>query len=97
MFSFENSNGVLISKEEYDLYSHQEEADYRILTHLKDISPQSNIVVRASDTDILIILLGNQHTLEDRHIWMEIGNFSDNTLRYIDITVVQTIACIYWV
>ena len=40
----------------YDLYSHQEEVDYyRILGHLNDIPPTSNIVVRANDTDILAI------------------------------------------
>ena len=58
--SFENINGNFVTNEEYQLYSKQEEADYRILTHLHDISPNSNIVVRANDTDILVILIGNQ-------------------------------------
>ena len=34
----------------------------------------SNIVVRA----ILVILIGNQYALNDKHIWMDIGNFFDN-------------------
>ena len=84
--SFENINGNFVTNEEYQLYSKQEETDYRILTHLHDISPSSNIVVRANDTDILVILIGNQYALNDKHIWMEIGNFSDNSLRFIDIT-----------
>ena len=55
-------------------------------THLHDISSNSNIVVRANDIDILVILIGNQYASNDKHIWMEIGNFSDNSLRFIDIT-----------
>ena len=40
--SFEYVDGVFTAKEEYDLYSHQEEVDYRILGHLNDIpSPYS--------------------------------------------------------
>ena len=84
--SFENINGNFVTNEEYQLYSKQEEADYRILSHLHDISPNSNIVVRANDTDILVILIGNQYALNDKHIWMEIGNFSDNSLIFSDIT-----------
>ena len=45
------------------------------------------IVVRANDTDVLIILLS--HALrfgEHLHIWMDVGLCSNNTRRYINVT-----------
>ena len=64
-----------------------EEADTRMIYHLiHQCQPQSNVVVRSSDTDVLMILLGNYHKFaEDIHIWMETGKQGDNSLRYIDI------------
>ena len=85
--SIENVNGSFTVNEEYDLYSDQEEADYRILGHLNDIPSPSNIVVRATDTDILAVLIGNHFKFEGKHIWMEVGNFTNNTLRFIDVTL----------
>ena len=69
------------------MYSDQEEADYRILRHLNNIPSPSNIVVRTTDTDILAILIGNHHNLAEKHIWMEVGNFANNSLRFIDVTL----------
>ena len=69
------------------MYSHQEEADYRILGHLNDIPSPSNIVVRANDTDLLAILICNQYKFEGKHIWMEVGNFTNTSLRFIDVTL----------
>ena len=60
------------------------EADTRIVYHLCQIKSGSNVVVRASDTDILILLLFFISQL-DLRVWMETGRSSDNTRRYIDI------------
>jgi hypothetical protein len=84
--SYENVDGEYVTNNEYHLTSPQEEADYRILTYLHDIPANSFIVVRANDTDIFIILIGNQYKLTDKYIWMEIGTMSNNSLRFIDIT-----------
>lgn len=59
------------------------EADTRIVYHLCQIKSGSNVVVRASDTDILIILFFISQA--DLRVWMETGGSSGNTRRYIDI------------
>ena len=45
------------------------------------------IVVEANDTNILAILICNQHKFEGMHIWMEVGNFANNSLRFIDMSL----------
>ena len=35
----------------------------------------------------LAILICNQHKFEGKHIWMEVGNFTNNSLRFIDVTL----------
>ena len=54
------------------------EADTRIVYHLCQIKSGSNVVVRASDTDILILLLFFISQL-DLRVWIETGQSSDNT------------------
>ena len=44
-----------------------------------------NIIVHASDTDVLIILLAPSHSLPV-HIWLDLGLSSNNTQRYIDVS-----------
>ena len=43
--------------------------------------------MEANDTDILAILICNQHKFEGMHIWMEVGNFTNNSLRFIDMSL----------
>lgn len=47
-----------------------EEADTRIVYHISKVPEHSNILIRASDTDILIILLGNIHRFPTMKIWL---------------------------
>ena len=63
-----------------------EEADSKIIYHACSIADQSNIVIRGSDTDIMIIMLGNMLQLKNTssHIWMLAG--TGNNERFIDIT-----------
>lgn len=63
-----------------------EEADSKIIYHACSIADQSNIVIRGSDTDIMIIMLGNILQLKNTssHIWMLAG--TGNNERFIDIT-----------
>ena len=39
-------------------YSTQEEADPRIKFHLNSVTTPANVVIRTSDTDVLVIALG---------------------------------------
>ena len=46
-----------------------------------------NVVVRADDTDILVILSGNlQDISPEFHVWMEFGHFTKNNLRMVDVS-----------
>lgn len=50
------------------------EADTRILFHISKLQENTNVVIRASDTDILIIAVGNMHKLPNGvQIWIETG------------------------
>ena len=66
-----------------------QEADTKIIFHACNISDQSNIVIRASDIDILIIMIGNMKQLQNSksHIWMLNG--TGNNERYIDVTKIH--------
>lgn len=65
-----------------------EEADTKIVHHICTINYDANIVIRCSDTDILVIMLGNMdHLVNDTlRIWMEIG--VGNNQRHLDVTEV---------
>ena len=54
-------------------------------------TPCKNIVIRASDTDIAVIALAHidQFNQENKLIWMETGQISNNTLRYINLTKIH--------
>lgn len=47
--------------DETDLHCHHEEADTRMMYHLSKLESHSKIMIKAFDTDILVILLGNIH------------------------------------
>ena len=46
------------------------------------------ILVRATYTDIFVILLHHSYFM-DAHIWMDTGTGKDNTRKYIDITTLS--------
>lgn len=71
-----------------DLSNTHEEADTLVALHAKHADEnldEPHIVVRANDTDILVILLFHTRHVASK-IWMDIGKSSDNTRRYIDVT-----------
>ncbi|CAH2102426.1 unnamed protein product [Euphydryas editha] len=86
-YSYRFNNGIVESSIVEDLCckSH-EEADSRIIFQACSIIDQSNIVIRCSDTDILIIMLGNMVNLKNlsSHIWMLTG--TGNKERFIDVS-----------
>jgi len=64
------------------------EADTSLVYHLSVLSkaiPGQNVVVRATDTDIMVILLYHSRQLK-ANVWMDLGHSSDNTRRYVHIT-----------
>ena len=90
-FCYNVEDGQLQRNEETHLYINQEEADSRMISHLKSLSGRNNIVVRTNDTDVLVIILSNMDKLNaSSQIWLEVGVSTLNTLRYIEVTSLYT-------
>lgn len=68
------SNKVIKAVEDSLSCEEHEEADSRIIYHICQIDVDAEVLVRASDTDILIILLGNMdHLNASLKLWMNLG------------------------
>lgn len=81
-------NGILRHESDDDLMNNHEEADTKIVRHAKavdDDRKEGAIVVRASDTDIAVILLYHCNKFKSP-LWMDVGTSSKNNRRYISIT-----------
>ncbi|KAJ8664697.1 hypothetical protein QAD02_006359 [Eretmocerus hayati] len=65
-----------------------EEADTKIMYHLRQLqTPGKNVSVRASDTDVLVIILSNFSNLRSTmNIWMDYG--TANHRRFLNINVI---------
>ncbi|XP_050294313.1 uncharacterized protein LOC126734656 [Anthonomus grandis grandis] len=62
-----------------------EEADTKMIFHVSQLKFDANITIRCSDTDVLIIMLGNMSQIRyNHHIHMEVG--TGNHHRFIDVT-----------
>ena len=83
---FEVVNGKVVSTMVEELsYEAHEEADTKIVHHVCNEDQSSNVVVRCSDTDILIIMLANMEHVKSRtKVWMNVA--VSNFLRYVDLT-----------
>lgn len=69
-----NRDGKIAKQEEENFNCQHEEADSRMVFHLSRLPPEiTKIVIKASDTDVLIILLGNFHLFRDILVWIETG------------------------
>lgn len=60
-YKFWVCDGSLVGEEMDDLYCEHEEADVKISFHINKVQNLSNVVVRAADTGILVVILGNMH------------------------------------
>lgn len=69
-FSFSSVGNIVLKNEEPELACLHEEADTRIIFHISKIHDGAKILVKATDTDILIILLGNIHKFANLQIWL---------------------------
>lgn len=81
--------------EKYTCSAH-EEADTKIVYHVCAVGSNTNILIKCSDTDILVILLSNIKQIHvnvgenqfnvDRKIWMQLG--TGNHVKNIDVCAV---------
>ncbi|GFV55653.1 uncharacterized protein TNCV_278741, partial [Trichonephila clavipes] len=64
-----------------------EEADTKIIYHACNVAEKSNIVIRGSDTDILIIMIGNMKNLKNSNsnIWMLNGTGNNESYKASDV------------
>ena len=86
--NFYSVDGRLKVEDVPELYGDHLEADTRVMLHAKhaDYVDPGNIIVRANDTDISIILLVNESVLRMSHLWYDSGLDGNNTRRYTSIT-----------
>lgn len=69
-FSFFVNDLVVTKVLENDFQCFHEEADTRIIFHISRCHPNTKVMVNASDTDILVILLGNFYKFGNLEIWL---------------------------
>ena len=66
------------------------EADTRISLHTKaidDVENTNNIIIRASDTDIAVIMLHHAWKLSAR-LWMDTGTTNGKNRRYVNLSAI---------
>ncbi|CAH1100730.1 unnamed protein product [Psylliodes chrysocephalus] len=77
-------NKVIMTKDDLLSCKEHEEADSRIIYHICQISFEADVVIRCSDSDILVILLGNMdHLSASLKLWINMG--VGNHQRYVNI------------
>ena len=83
-------NGQVIHDEVPALAASHEEADTRIVFHLSSLprnEEKPSVVVRCSDTDVLVLLLHHVSVMDEPPlVWMDTGRSSNNTRRFINVT-----------
>ena len=64
------------------------ERDTRVMLHTlhSDRDNSGNIVVRANDTDVAVILIYNVKFIENSNMWYDFGIDSNNSREYLDVT-----------
>lgn len=81
------NNGVVHREPVKNLDSNHEEADAVVCLHAMKIDEAGadNIIIRAADTDIAVIMLQHNHKFSAK-LWMEIGTTVKNNCRYIPLS-----------
>ena len=57
-FAYWSEENKMARKKDKSLFCTHEEADSRLIYHLKNADPNSRVVLRTNDTDVLVITLG---------------------------------------
>ena len=69
-----------------ELKSYHEESDSKMIYHLTILEENNKVIIRTSDTDALVIALSClEHIHETISLWLEVGLYAKNSLRYIDV------------
>ena len=90
-YYFKVQDGKMMKMEETTLHSTHEEADSRMIFHLSSVVGPANVVVRTSDTYVLIFALGCMANINPEvKVWLEVGLYTKNTLRYISVSQLYT-------
>ena len=85
-YSYKVSDGHVVRRVEPLLCCKHEEADSRMIYHLTSVNTTDEVIIRTNDTDVLIIALGCfSDFAPGLTLWLEIGLYKDNSLRYISI------------
>ena len=82
-----NSMGMLKVEEPEDYQANHEEADTLVIFHATKTS--GNVLVRSSDTDVLVLLVSLAEKKSDSYFMMDYG--SGNTCRFIDASGIAKI------
>ena len=80
-------NGVIKTENVPTLCCNHAEADTRTILnmiHADQMTP-GDIMIRGSDTDILVLLLHHLHRVKS-NVWMEVGTRSRGSVRYINVS-----------
>lgn len=96
-YKYEVRNLIINKTIEETLTTNHLKADTKIVLHLCQVNTftvPSNILVKANDTDVIIILLGNMMNLlqKENIIWMNVGNTSMESETQVDI--LMSLKCI---
>lgn len=89
-FSYQIVNDSIIKTVEQDFACNHEEADTRIIYHLSKLENNSKVMIKASDTDILVIILGNIHKLASLEIYLSTIGSKPNIINFINCTKLAT-------
>ena len=85
-YLFGVSNGKMVRMIQPHLYSTNEKPDSKMIFHVTSTEEDSNVVIRTADTDVLIIALGCISQIPPYiNLWLYVGLYSKNTLRYINV------------
>ena len=84
-YSFISQEDRMVKSEEVAYYAKHEEADTRMIYHVGQLPSRANVVGRTASTNVVVVVLGCFHQLQDKRIWVESGVQSKNNLRYISI------------
>ena len=71
-----------------ELFGSHLEGDTRVMLHAlhTDRDNRANIVVRANDTDVAVILVYNVKFIENSNMWYDFGIDFNNSREYLDVT-----------
>lgn len=82
-------DGEIKSEAVAPLRCNHPESDTRVILHMVEAakSTPGDIVIRASDTDILVLLLHHVHRVPSTvTVWMEVGTKGKGNQRYVNVT-----------